>query len=117
MRRHIALLILTAFMVGCSFEFPSADEKFGTQNFVSAVSIIELHKLRNGQYPQSLKDLEFLGDWDNIWLSAVRYEINEDGYNLFLERGWAGKPTLEFPITFKEGLGIKETNIKWAPTD
>ena len=80
---------------------------------MSAISIIELHKLRNGQYPESLEELEFLGDWDGIWLSAVSYEKNNEGYNLFLERGWAGKPILEFPSKFKQGLGIKDTNVKW----
>ncbi|MGH1365620.1 MAG: hypothetical protein ACRBF0_18805 [Calditrichia bacterium] len=94
-----------------------ADQKFGTQNFVSAVSIIELHKLRNGTYPKSLIDLEFLGDWDGIWLSAVRYEINDDGYNLYLERGWAGTANLEFPVKFKQGLGIKESNVKWSDSE
>lgn len=106
-----ALLFIS--LSGCDFEVPGADEKFGKQNFVSAVSVIELHKLRNGEYPNSLHVLEFLGDWDSIWLSAVRYEKNGEGYNLFIERGWVGKPTLEFPVKFKNGLGIQETNVKW----
>ncbi|SEQ81725.1 hypothetical protein SAMN03080615_02868 [Amphritea atlantica] len=113
MRRVSGIVFLLLILSGCDFEVPGADEKFGTQNFVSAVSIIELHKLRNGEYPESLDDLEFLGDWDGIWLTAVRYEKNGSGYNLYLERGWAGKPSLEFPDKFKHGLGIKETNVKW----
>ncbi|BED90726.1 hypothetical protein [Pseudoalteromonas sp. C12FD-1] len=39
---------------------------------------------------------------------------NDDGYNLYIERDWAGKPSLEFPVRLKQGLGIKETNIKWV---
>ncbi len=113
MYKAIAGIILILSLSGCDFEIPGADEKFGTQNFVSAISIIELHKLRNGEYPDSLKELEFLGDWDGIWLSAVRYEKNGNGYNLYLERGWAGKPNLDFSVKFKTGLGIKETNVKW----
>ncbi|WP_345858437.1 hypothetical protein [Shewanella algae] len=116
MQKLIAIIVLVGFLSGCNFEVPGADEKFGTQNFVSAVSIIELHKLRNGVYPKSLRDLEFLGDWDGIWLSAVRYEQNGDGYNLYLERGWVGKPSLEFPVKFKQGLGIKESNVTWSAT-
>ncbi|MBO2634062.1 hypothetical protein I6M48_16445 [Shewanella algae] len=116
MQKLIAIIVLVGFLSGCNFEVPGADEKFGTQNFVSAVSIIELHKLRNGVYPKSLRDLEFLGDWDGIWLSAVRYEQNGDGYNLYLERGWVGKPSLEFPVKFKKGLGIKESNVTWSAT-
>ena len=117
MLKLLAIFILISFVSGCGFEVPGADKKFGTQNFVSAVSIIELHKLRNGEYPESLKELEFLGDWDGIWLSAVRYERNGDGYNLYLERGWAGKTSLEFPEKFKQGLGIKESNVKWSAVE
>ncbi|MCG7562387.1 hypothetical protein [Pseudoalteromonas sp. McH1-42] len=117
MFKTIISIVLAVILLGCDFEVPGADEKFGKQNFVSAVSIIELHKLRNGHYPGSLSELEFLGDWDGIWLSAVRYERNGEGYNLYLERGWAGKPTLAFPVKFKAGLGIKETNVQWLHQD
>ncbi|MFT7389142.1 MAG: hypothetical protein ACI8VC_002407 [Candidatus Endobugula sp.] len=112
--RTLLFLACLTIISGCDFTFPGADEKFGKQNFVSAVSIIELYKLRNESYPSSLKELEFLGDWDTIWLSAVRYKKNGEGYNLFLERGWIGKPTLEFPEKFKKGLGIIETNVEWS---
>tara|TARA_B110000211_G_scaffold25320_1_gene25944 strand:- start:2936 stop:3286 length:351 start_codon:yes stop_codon:yes gene_type:complete len=114
MRKYVFSLLFVLLLAGCDFEVPGADERFGMQNFVSAISLIELHKTRNGVYPNTLAELDFLGDWDGIWLSAVKYEKNDDGYNLYLERGWAGKPSLEFPERFKQGLGIKETNIKWV---
>jgi len=57
--------------------------------------------------------LQFLGDWDAIWLSAVRYEKVAGGYNLYVERGWVGKPNLVFPKGFKKGLGLKESNVIW----
>lgn len=108
-----ALWLLSA----CEFPVPHADKTFGTQNFVSAVSLIELHKVRNGVYPDSLDDLEFLGAWDAIWLNSVRYEKQLDGYDLFVERGWVNEPNLSFPITFKKGLGIKDTNVLWESAD
>jgi len=114
MKKYIFTILVILSISGCNFEVPGADEKFGMQNFVSAVSLIELHKTRNGEYPTSLDELEFLGDWDGIWLTAVKYEKSQNGYNLYLERGWAGKPSLEFPIKFKQGLGIQKTNIKWT---
>lgn len=111
---NLALIgLLTSLLSGCNIEVPGADKAFGNQNFVSAISMIEMHKLRHGQYPQSLSELEFLGDWDGIWLSAVRYEPNGEGYNLFVERGWAGKPNLKYPERFKHGLGIIESNVTW----
>ena len=108
---HFSLIII--FLCGCDFEIPEINEKFGKQNFVSAVSIIELHNTRYGFYPDSLDELEFLGDWDAIWLSAVRYEKLDEGYNLFVERGHMGKPKLKLSIEFKRGLGIKNSNVIW----
>lgn len=108
------LILITLLVTGCDFSIPGYDEKFGKQNFVSAISIIELHKTRNSVYPDSLKELQYLGDWDGIWLGAVRYEKTDDGYNLFVERGWIGKPDLEFPVGFKKGLGLQKSNVQWA---
>jgi hypothetical protein len=112
--RFIYILIFSYLIAGCDFTVLGADEKFGKQNFVSAISLIELHKTRNGTYPNSLSDLKYLGDWDPIWISAVKYEKVFDGYNLFVERGWMGKPNLEFQSGFKHGLGLKDSNVKWV---
>ena len=112
--KTLSLFIFLVLLSGCDIPFPSPDEKFGKQNFVSAISIIELHKVRNGTYPETLSDLKFLGDWDGIWLSAVKYEKTKNGYNLFVERGWVGKPSLVFPVEFKNGLGLNKSNVKWT---
>lgn len=112
--RYALILIIMLSLAGCKFTVPGADQQFGKQNFVSAVALIELHKLRYGKYPDSLQDLKFLGDWDNIWLSAVKYKKVADGYNLYVERGWMNKPNLSFPVEFKHGLGIRGTNVKWT---
>lgn len=114
MYRIVLISLLVLLSSGCDFEIPGSDEQFGRQNFVSAVALIELHKTRNGEYPQSLGDLEFLGDWDGIWLSAVRYERTETGYNLFVERGFSREPSLSFPARFRAGLGIEDTNVTWG---
>jgi hypothetical protein len=111
--KYLRLILVAILITGCDSLFPGADKKFGKQNFVSAISLIELHKVRNDAYPDSLKNLQYLGDWDGIWLSAVRYEKVQGGYNLFVERGWVGKPDLKFPIGFKKGLGLKESNVEW----
>ena len=111
--KYLIPILIAVSITGCDAWIASNDEKFGKQNFVSAVSIIELHKVRNGSYPGNLKELQYLGDWDGIWLSAVRYQRVQGGYNLFVERGWMGEPDLTFPIGFKKGLGLKETNVKW----
>lgn len=112
---RIAAAILFAFIVSaCNVTVPDMDNKFGKQNFVSAIAMIELHKTRYGSYPDTLKDLHYLGDWDQLWLSSVKYEKVEGGYNLYLQRGWVGKPTLDMPAGFKQNLGLKNSSVRWV---
>ncbi|OEE87580.1 hypothetical protein A1OQ_14875 [Enterovibrio norvegicus FF-162] len=106
--------LMAVYISGCDFPTESMDKKFGEQNFNSAISLIELHKVRNGSYPQRLDDLEFLGDWDAIWLSSVDYKKTKTGYNLFVTKGWMSEPELELSVRFKQGLGIEESNIIWV---
>ncbi|WP_105189106.1 hypothetical protein [Pseudoalteromonas sp. T1lg48] len=113
MHKCLLGVLVIFYLTGCDLRVPGADEQFGQQNFVSAVALIELHKVRHGRYPTTLNELEFLGDWDGIWLGAVRYERYADGYNLYVERGWVGTPDLAFSSRFKQGLGIRKTNVRW----
>ena len=115
MRKFITASVLLL-LAGCDFEVPGGiDEKFGDQHFKSAVSAIELHKVRMGEYPQSLDDLEYLGDWDMIWMQSVSYERSDVGYNLFVTRGWAGEPALRLPAGYRKGLGLQNSNATWVP--
>jgi hypothetical protein len=83
------------------------DNMFGDQNLKTAVALIELHKVRYGRYPHSLRELRFSGDWDQIALNSVRYHSAPDGsrYYVEVERGWIGKPALEYPPEFWQGTG------------
>jgi hypothetical protein len=84
------------------------DNKFGDQHLKTTISLLELHRLRYGRYPQSLKELRFVGDWDQLALSSVRYYPAPDGskYYVEVERGWVGKPVLdEYPPEFWQGTG------------
>ncbi len=113
--RQASLIIAVLMLSGCDFEIPHGiDEKFGDQHFKSAVSAIELHKTRHGNYPSSLEELEYLGDWDEIWLNSVSYEKAGSGYNLYIERGWVGEPSLELPEGYKTGLGLLDSNVTWV---
>ena len=114
MIKYIGTIFLILALSGCdAFDefFSHADQKFGKQHFISAVAHIELHKTRNGSYPRSLKDLEFLGDWDLIWLPHVEYQKLSNGYNLYINRGYASEPELSLPAAFFKGLGLKNTNV------
>jgi hypothetical protein len=80
---------------------------FGDQHLKTTVALIELHKVRYGKYPDSLSDLKFTGQWDQIALQSVTYYPNADrtAYYVEVERGWAGKPNLEMPDGFWKGTG------------
>ena len=86
------------------------DRKFGDQNLKSTVALLELHKVRFGKYPDTLKDLKYLGDWDPIWINGTRYYPSADrrSYYVEVERGWIGKPTLVLPDGFWKNTGYDE---------
>jgi hypothetical protein len=113
-RRALGVLVLCAALValaGCDFQ-RDADAKFGDQYFKTVIALIELHKVRTGQYPAALSELEFLGDWDPIALHSVSYRRLASGYELELTRGWIGQPELKYPKEFWQGLGLVQSNVK-----
>jgi hypothetical protein len=101
-------------LASCSLK-KEADNKFGDQHFKTAISLVELHKLRYGSYPASLAELKHTGEWDGLALGSVAYRRLPDGYALDLVRGWVGKPQLSYPPDFWQGLGLRESNVRKAP--
>ncbi len=106
--KKLVISIFFLALAGCNFQ-DAANQKFGDQHFKTAISLIELHKVRTDEYPEKLSDLQFLGDWDQIALQSVKYNKLGDGYTLSVTNGWIGKPNLEYPANFWVGLGIKHT--------
>jgi len=105
------LLSLGIALSACSLQ-KEADRKFGDQHFKTAIALIELHRMRFGEYPASLKELKFTGDWDQIALSNVEYKRVGNGYELNISKGWVGKPELKYPDEFWRGLGLVKSNMK-----
>jgi hypothetical protein len=93
------------------------DNMFGDQHLKTAVALIELHKLRYGKYPDSLSDLKYTGQWDQIALNSVRYIPNEERSAYFIEVkiGWIGKPRLDMPEEFWRGTGYSPALKPKAP--
>lgn len=83
------------------------DNLFGDQHLKTAVALIELHKTRQGKYPDTLRDLQFSGSWDQIALQRVGYYPNagRTAYYVEVQTGWVGKPSLEMPDEFWRGTG------------
>jgi hypothetical protein len=113
------LLLIGGFSIlfssGCIFKKleEHSNEKFGDQHFKTAISLIEMHKLRNGSYPEKLDSLKFLGDWDQIIFHSVKYKKLSVGYQLDLTNGWIGMPKqLKYPAEFWKGLGCVKSNLK-----
>lgn len=104
-------LLLFVSLPGCDLQ-KEADQKFGDQHFKTAVALIELHKVRFGDYPNSLSDLKFVGEWDQIALNSVKYKRSGAGYELDVVRGWVGKPELRYPDEFWRGLGVVRSNMR-----
>jgi hypothetical protein len=87
------------------------DNMFGDQHLKTSVALIELHKVRYGKYPDTLHDLKFTGQWDQMALQSVEYYPNADrtGYYIEVRRGWVGKPSLQVPDEFWRGTGYSSS--------
>jgi len=87
---------------------------FGDQHLKTVVALVELHKVRYGRYPETLRDLKFLGGWDPIAIDAVSYSANSDRtkYCVQVERGWVAKPKLQMPAEFWRGTGYDPSLCK-----
>jgi hypothetical protein len=107
----VAYRSISAFGITRSF-----DNKFGDQHLKTAVALIELHKVRFARYPDSLRDLKFTGEWDQIALMSVRYypSAKRDAYYIVVERRWMGKPTFTMPPEFWSG---REPMNNQSPAD
>jgi len=85
--------------------------------FKKAVSYVELHKLRNGRYPNTLSDLQFLSQLDSSIFKFVEYHRLDSGYelNMLMEMPSFGtkdakKVSLRYPAEFWKGLGCIKSN-------
>lgn len=114
-RASLVACAAASFLLGGCEMKQQADAKFGDQNFKTAIALIELYHVRHGVYPESLQDLDFVGDWDALAISAVSYQRLADGYELNLVRGWVGKPSLAYPDGFWSGLGVRRSNVAHVP--
>lgn len=110
----LILTSVTLLLSQCNFDLrEEANKKFGDQHFKTGIALIELHKIRFGEYPETLDSIKYTGEWDKIIWSSVKYQKLDSGYTLDLTNGWIGKPnTLEYPDDFWKGLGLVRSNMK-----
>jgi hypothetical protein len=95
----------------------NAQLMFADMEFKKALSQIELHKLRNGEYPNSLAELRFLSVFDSSMYNNVQYTKLDSVYELNLKMETmiddGVKPIeLKYPDEFWKGLGCVKSNLK-----
>ena len=102
----VAMWAMFSFVQSSSFG-KTADNMFGDQHLKTVVALVELHRVRTGEYPGSLENLKFTGSWDQGAIHSVTYCRNENGQSYYVEvrRGWVGKPELDFGDEFWVGTG------------
>jgi hypothetical protein len=108
--------ILAVNSIGNSGITSGLDNLFGDQHRKAAVALIVHHKVRYGEYPASLSDLRFTGQWDPIALRHVRYDPNPEGTAYYIEvnRAWIARPSFQMPDEFWRGAGCAKS---LKPTD
>lgn len=110
-----ALIASTLLFAQCGMKKieKQAMEKFGDQYFKTAIALIELHKIRFGDYPATLDSLKYTGDWDQMIFTSVTYQKLDKGYELDMTNELFGKPdSFNYPAEFWKGLGLVRSNMK-----
>lgn len=94
-----------------------SQKMFADREFKKALGEIELYKLRNGKYPNSLRELEFLSAMDSSMFTYIEYIPMDSVYELNInfnmptfEGGRQSKIRLKYPRRFWSGLGCVKSN-------
>lgn len=108
---------MAIFCLGCvsddlKKEVTAMKQQFGDQHFKTAISLIELHKIREGNYPEVLDSLKYIGDWDIAIFQSVQYKKLPDGYELNVVGPFEIPDKMKYPEDFWRGLGLRKSNVK-----
>ena len=96
-----------------------AGQMLADMEFKKAIANIELYKLRNGNYPNSLSELQFLSATDSTIFQNVEYTRLDTVYELnlkfklppFTNEGTEGVQ-LHYPPEFWKRLGCVKSNVR-----
>ena len=95
-----------------------SQDMMADQQFKAALYNIEMHKLRFGSYPDSLRQLKFLS-MDSLSIMGMDYRKLDTGYALNFTGKYASISgetdvtiNLNYPDEFWQGLGCVESNMK-----
>lgn len=92
-------------------------EMLADQNFKYAIAHIEVYKLRHGEYPPSLNQLEYLSQMDSGLYQFVQYTRLDTAYELDVHydivspfEKTQSEGSLHYPAEFWKGLGCVKSN-------
>ncbi len=98
----------------------SAQKLVADQNFKTTINLIEVYKLRFGDYPENLNAIKYIGYQDSSAYKSLEYIRLENGYTLNLKmdlinvKGDTVKEgiSINYPEEFWQGLGVVKSNLK-----
>ena len=109
-------IVFSTILCSCKFEEfqEMAGQQFTDQYFKTAISLIELHKIRTGEYPIVLDSIKYIGDFDEAALESVEYRRLDSGYELNISSVWPSQDSIDisYPDEFWSGLGLVKSNLK-----
>lgn len=82
---------------------------FADQQFKTTLNNIEVFKLRNGYYPDSLREITFTPAFDTAYFNFVEYKRWADKYELNMKV--IPKDFDPYPAEFWLGLGCERSNL------
>ncbi len=121
----IASCVTDSMKKGINKSFRQSFQLMDDKDFKNGLSLIEIHKLRNGSYPDQLSDLEFVSALDAAILNRLDYTKLDTVYELNLKslipkpvKGRKNQKTknanvnTKYPPEFWDGLGCVKSNMK-----
>jgi hypothetical protein len=91
--------------------FQTMSVQLGDQYFKTAISLIELHKLRYGNYPETLDSIKFTGIMDKSIFPYINYTRLDEGYSLEIIN-IKGVNISKYPAEFWKGTGLKKADAE-----
>ena len=133
LKKTLIVIVISLLCFGCFTDdvkkkmdsvLKESQDMMADHTFKTALYSIEMHKVRYGVYPETLRELKFLTMSDSSFFHAVEYQKLDKGYELNLRQTYASVSgqtditiNLDYPDEFWQGLGCEKSNMKAGADD
>ena len=98
-------------------QMSEAQQMLADMEFKKALAGIEMHRLRTGDYPISITEIQYLSVMDSSIYTSVEYHKLDSGYELNLTEEYMNlfggeKRIAKYPPDFWKGLGCVKSNLR-----